>query len=79
LVEAAGEGNEIWGVGFCWGVRVGAREGNSLSVVDLCNEAIWEEAVGLGKGGGSYVWEGGGYALGNGVGSGVGPGGEEAS
>ena len=79
LVEAAGEGIEIRGVRLGWGVGVSAREGNSASVVDLCDETFWEEAVGVGKGGGGYVWEGGGYALGKGVGSGVGSGGEEAS
>jgi len=79
LVEAAGERIEVRGVGLCWGVRVGAREGDSASVVDLCDEALREEAVGFGEGGGGYVWEGGGYALGKGVRSGVGSGSKETS
>jgi len=33
----------------------------------------------MGEGGGRYVWEGGSYALGKGVGGGVGSGGEEVS
>jgi len=57
LVEAAGEGIEVWGVGLGWGVGVGARKGNSPSVVDLCDEAFGEEAVGVGEGGSGYVWE----------------------
>ena len=60
LVEAAGEGIEVWGVRLYWRVGVGAREGNSAAVIDLCDEAFREEGVGLGEGGGSYVWEGGG-------------------
>jgi len=48
LVEAAGESVEIPGVGFRGGVGVGVREGDSASVVDLCDEALREEAVGLG-------------------------------
>jgi len=79
LVEAAGEGIEVGGVSLRWGVGVGARRGDSASVVDLCDETFWEEAVGVGEGGSSYVWEGGGYALGKGVGGGVGSGSEEAS
>jgi len=79
LVDAAGEGIEVWGVRLCWGVGVGAREGNSTSIINLCDEAFREEAVRLGEGGGSYVLEGGGYALGKGVGSGFGSGGEEGS
>ena len=74
LVEVAGEGIEVRGVGFGWGVRVGASKGNSASVVDLCDEALREEAVGVGEGDSVYVWEGGGYALGKGVGSGAGSG-----
>ena len=35
LVEAAGEGIEIWGVRLSWGVGVRARNGNSALVVDL--------------------------------------------
>jgi len=79
LVEAAGEGIEIWGVGFGCGVGVGARKGNSASVVDLCDKAFWEEAVGVGEGGSGYVCKGGGYACGKGMGGGAGSGGEEAS
>jgi len=77
MVEAAGKIIEIRSVGFCRGVRVGACEGNSASVVDLCDEGFREEGVGLGEGSSSYVWEGGGYALGKGVGGGVGCGREE--
>jgi len=40
-------------------------------------KAFWKEAVGVSEGGGSYVWEGGGYALGKAVGSGVRSGSEE--
>jgi len=79
LVEVAGEGIEIRGVGLCWGVGVGARKGDSATVVNFCDEALREEAVGIGEGGGSYVGEGGGYALGKGMGGGVGSGSEEAS
>ena len=61
------------------GVGVGARKGDSASVVDLCDEALREEAFGVGEGGGTNVWERGGYALGKGVGGGVGSGGEEVS
>ena len=43
LVEAAGEGIEIRGVRLGWGVGVSAREGNSASVVDLCDETLWED------------------------------------
>jgi len=74
VVEAAGEGIEVWGVSFCSGFGVGAREGNSASVINLCDKPFQEEAVGLGDGGSSYVWEGGGYALGDGVGAGAGSG-----
>jgi len=47
LVEAAGECSEVWGVGLGWGVRVSARKGNSASVVNLGDQAFWEEAVGV--------------------------------
>jgi len=79
LVETAGESITIWGVGFRRGVGVSAREGDSVSVVDLCDEIFPEEAVGLGEGGSSYVGEGGSYVLSKGKGSGVGSGGEETS
>ena len=79
LVEAAGESIEMGGIGFCWGVRVSPRKGDSASVVDLGYEPFQEEAVGLGEGGGGYFWEGGGYALGKGVGSGAGSVGDEVS
>jgi len=79
LVEVAGESIAVRGVGFSWGVRVRAREGDSASVVDLCDEAPLEKAVGLGEGGGSYVGEGGGYTLCKGVGSGFGSGSEQTS
>jgi len=72
LVEAAGELIEIRGVGFCSRVRGGACKGTSASVVDFCAETFRDEAVRRGEGGSDYVWEGGGYALGKGVGSGVG-------
>jgi len=51
LVEALGESIEVQGVGLSWGVRVTAREGDSASVVDLCNKGFREEAVGLVEGG----------------------------
>ena len=79
LVNAAGESIEVWVLGFFRGVGVGAREGNNTSLVYLCDEAFREEAVGLGEGGSGHVWEGGGYAFGKGVGSGVGSVGEETS
>ena len=79
LVEAAGESIEVRGLGLSWGVRISARERDSASAVDLCDEAFWEEAVGLGEGGRGYVREGGGYALCKGVGSGFGSGSEETS
>jgi len=79
LVKAAGEGIEVWGVSLCRGVGVGASERNSASVVNLCDEAVRKEAVGVSEGGGSYVWEGGCYALGKGLRGGVGSGGEETS
>jgi len=78
-IEGAGESIEIWGGCLCRGVGVGASEGNGASVVDFRDESCWEEAVGVSEGGGSYVWEGGGYALGKGVGGGVGSGSKEAS
>ena len=53
--------------------------GYSPSVVALRDEAHREEAVGVGEGGGSNVWERGGYELGKGVGGGVGSRGEEAA
>jgi len=62
LVEAAGEGIEVRGVGLGCGVGVGARKGNIASVVDLCDETFWEEIVGVGEGGSGYVLEGGRYA-----------------
>jgi len=42
LVEAAGEGIEIWRVQLCGGVGVGACEGNSASVIDFRDEAFWQ-------------------------------------
>jgi len=79
LVEAAGESIKIPGLRFSWSVGVSACQGDSASVVNLCVDAFWEEAVGFGEGGGSYVREGGSYALSKGVGSGSGSGGEEWS
>jgi len=76
LVEVAGECIAIRGVGFCWSVWVSPRKGDSALVVDLSDETFWEEAVGFGESGGGYVWEGGGYALGKGMGGGAGSGGE---
>ena len=77
LVEAAGESIKVRGAGLCRGVGVGACKGDSAAVIDLCDEAHWEEIVGFGEGGSSYVREGDSYALGKGVGSGVGSGSEE--
>jgi len=79
LVEAAGESIEVWGVGFGGGVGVGPSEGDGASVIDPSDEAFWEEAVGFREGGSSNIGEGGGYALGKGVGRGVGSRSEESS
>ena len=79
LIEAAGKSIEVRGVGSSRGVGVSACEGDSASVVDLCDETFSEERVGLGKGGGSYVGEGGGYALCKDLGSGYGSRSEETS
>ena len=79
LVEAAGECIEKRGVGFCWGVRVWPCKGDSTSVVDLSDETYWEEAVGFRESGGGYVWEGGGYALGKGMGGRAGSAREEVA
>jgi len=79
LVEAAGESIEIRGARLCRGVRVGSCEGDTASVVDLYDEALWEETVGVGAGGSSYVREGGSCAVCKGVGNGFGPSGEERS
>ena len=79
MVEPTGEGIEIRGVRLGWGVGVRARKGNSASVVDLCDEALREEAVGVGEGGSGYVLKGGSHALGKGMVGGVGSGGEETS
>jgi len=80
-VEAVGESIEVLSVGFRGGVGVGSGKGDGTSVVDLqvCDESLQEEAVGVGEGGRGYVGEGGSYALCKGVGSGVGSGGEETS
>jgi len=69
--EVAGETIEIRGVGICWGVGVGARERYRASLVDLGDQALWEEPVRFGDGGGSYVGEGGSYAWGKAVGAGL--------
>jgi len=79
LVEAMGESIEVRGVGRGGGVGVGSGEGDGASLVDLGDEAFWEEAVGFREGGGSDSWEGGGYALGKGMGCGVRSRSEESS
>jgi len=79
LVEAAGESIEIRGVGFYWGVGVGTCEGDSATVVDLCDEAFRGEAVGFRESDSSYLGEGGSNGLSYSVGSGVASGSEEAS
>jgi len=79
LVEAAGEGIEVRGVGLRGGVGVGSREGDGASVIDLSDEALWEEAVGFREGSSSDIREGGGYALGKGVRCRVGSRSEESS
>ena len=79
LVEAAGESIEIGGVGLHRGVGVASGAGDSASVIDLGDEAFWEEAVRFREGGSSNVWEGGGYALGKGMGRGVGSTSEQSS
>ena len=53
LVEAAGEGIEISGLGLCRGVGVGACERDGASVVDFGDEAFLEQAVGVSERGGS--------------------------
>jgi len=60
-------------------VGVGAREEDSASDIDLCDETFSEEEVGLGEGGGSYVGEGGSCVLSKGVWSGVESGSKETS
>ena len=72
LVETAGESIEVRGVGLRRGVGVGSGKGDGVSVIDLGDEAFWEEAVGFREGGSSNIREGGGYTLGKGVGCGVG-------
>jgi len=79
LVEAAGESIEVWGVGFCVGIGVASCEGDDASVVNLSEEALWEEAVGVGEGGSGNVRKGGGYALCLGVRTEVGSCSEETS
>jgi len=79
VVEAAGESIEVVGVGLRRGVGVGSGEGDGASVLDLRHEAFWEEAIRFREGGSSNVREGGGYALGKGVGCGVGSRSEESS
>jgi len=79
LVEAAGESIEVRGVGVGGGVGVGSSEGDGASVVDFGDKTFWEDAVGFREGGSSDIGEGGGYALGKGVGCGVGSTSEEAS
>jgi len=79
LVEAAGESIEVRGVRLRGGVGVGSGKGDSASAIDLSDEAFWEEALGFREGGSSNIWQGGGYALGNGVGHGVGSRSEQSS
>jgi len=73
MFEAGGESLDIPGIGLCRGVGVLAREGDSTSVVNLCEEVFWEETVGFGVGGSSYVGQGGGYGLCKGIGAGLDP------
>ena len=84
--EDQGDHNPPWWTrtGFyillmCGGVRVGSYEGDSVSVVDLCDKALREETVEVSEGGGSYVKEGGSSAVCNGVGSRVGSAGDAKS
>jgi len=55
------------------GGGVGSSEGDGASIIDPGDEAFWEEAVGFREGGSSNIGEGGGYAMGKGVGCGAGP------
>ena len=71
LLEAAGETIEVQGVGFCGGVWTSACERDSTSVVALGYGAVGAEAFGVGKGSGSDVRQGRGYALCEGVWGGV--------
>jgi len=68
LVESAGEGIKVRGVGFCVGVGVGSGNGEGASGVDLGDEAFWEKAVGFREGGSTKVREGIGYSLSKGKG-----------
>ena len=79
LVEAAGESIEVWGVGFGRGVGVGSSEGDGATVIELGDDASWEQAVGFRQGGSSNIGEGADYALGKDVGCGFGSGSEESS
>ena len=79
MVERAGLSIEVRGLGLCVGVGVGSYGGDGASVVELCKEAPWEETVGVGEGGSSYVREGGSYRVCKGVGSGVGSSGEKTA
>ena len=78
LVQAAGESIEVWGVGFCGDVRIHTGERDGTSVGHFGYEAFGEEAVAVGKGGGSHVTKGRGYALSEGVWGGVGSSSQEA-
>jgi len=53
---------QVCGVGLWGDVWVGFCEGDCASVVDHCDESLWEQAVGVGEGCSSYVSAGGGYA-----------------
>ena len=67
------------GVGVGWGVGVGAGKEDGTWVVDLLNEALGEEAVGIGEGSGSNVRQGGWSTLCKGMGNGVGSRSQKAS
>jgi len=67
-VQAAGESIKAGGVGLHRGVGVCTGKGDGAPVVQLFNETLREEAVGVSESGSSNVGEGGSYALCKGTG-----------
>jgi len=47
LVDSAGEGIEVRGVGLCGGVGICPGKGDGTSVIDLSDQAFWKEPVGF--------------------------------
>jgi len=50
----------LGGVGVGGRVGVGTSEGDGTTVINICDKALKEEAVQVGKSGGSDIGEGGG-------------------